>query len=254
MLPTCTTPAYRRRLRRAAIRRSACVLGLSLDEGESESLALEAIRASNPVVYRALDEFLANRDAWYEMHERFNASGNRGRLSGPQILEFIERGKAREASERRLGELLDWSSAHTTGFAAAARLNSLTQWFCDECGRIIEKPLDGTVEYRTALGPDRVHHSGFRIVHNGNGNEGLCRSSRGSDIPLDLLSREKGLLRLLGRQSDDPSWAETLRRVLVPHYEEARRHFDRARADGWEVIDDMLSGEKLLAIIEAFAK
>jgi hypothetical protein len=57
---------------------------------------------------------------------------------------------------------------------------------------------------------------------------------------------------MLSVQSSDPSWSETVRRVLVPHYEQARFFFEQARADGWEVIEEKLSKEKLVAIIEAF--
>lgn len=60
---------------------------------------------------------------------------------------------------------------------------------------------------------------------------------------------------MLNRQSSDPSWAETVRRVSVPYYEEARPWFDEAASDGWETQHkDKLSCEKLIAIIQAFTR
>lgn len=132
-------------------------------------------------------------------------------------------------------------------------LEPLLQWRCDSCGRLIERPRHGTVTYGYVPNAEPYRrHVDFRIVHNGNVENGVCQGAAHADILLDDLVRERGILKLLGRQSIDPSWAETVRRVLVPHYEEARAWFDAARADGLEVIDEKLSKEKLLAIIKMF--
>lgn len=52
----------------------------------------------------------------------------------------------------------------------------LQQWQCDTCGRLIKKPRHGTVTFRLVpeAGPmDR--YVDFRIVHNGNVNDGVCQ-------------------------------------------------------------------------------
>ena len=91
-------------------------------------------------------------------------------------------------------------------------------------------------------------------MHNGNVGNGVCQGDAKADIPLEDLAGERGILGLLGRQSSDPSWAEVVRRIVVPHYEEARVWFDDARRDGWEVIEDKLTKDKLVAIIDAFTR
>ncbi len=58
---------------------------------------------------------------------------------------------------------------------------------------------------------------------------------------------------MLGVQSSDPSWAEAVRRLLVPYYEEARYYFKKARADGAEIIDEKLTSQELLLIIKKFS-
>ncbi len=136
------------------------------------------------------------------------------------------------------------------------RLEPLRQWQCDTCKHLIENPSDGVVEYRhmfDVFAPD--NHADIQIVHDRRLNDGLCQRAAAlhRDIPLDELSAERGLLRMLGVQSTDSSWAETVRRVLVPHYEEGRRWFKEARAEGWEVIETKITPDKLVAIIETYA-
>ena len=130
-------------------------------------------------------------------------------------------------------------------------LEPLGQWHCDECGEIIEKPLHGTLEFRWNREADSKED--FRIVHNGNVGNGRCQIHQ-LDITLEGVAGAKGLLRLLGAQSADPSWSEAVCRILVPYYEEARAYLDAARADGVEVIRDKLSEEKLKMIINNFGR
>jgi hypothetical protein len=56
-------------------------------------------------------------------------------------------------------------------------------------------------------------------------------SSTVLDILLEELAAERGSLHMRGVQSTHPSRSEPVRRVLVPHYEEARRCFNEACAD-----------------------
>ena len=132
------------------------------------------------------------------------------------------------------------------------RLKPILQWYCDGCGEIIERPHDGTVEF-SDVGTDRKDFCDFRIVHNGNVRGGDCQVHHG-DVLLEDLVGTKGLLRLLEKQSADPSWSETVCRVLVPYYEEARAYFDVARANGQEVIRGKLSEKELAEIIKKYGE
>jgi hypothetical protein len=124
------------------------------------------------------------------------------------------------------------------------RLQPLQQWKCDACGQIIERPDVGWVEWLAGPTQGTKAH-GFRIVHNSN----LCQypsSARVHDIHLLHLVGSDGLATLLsllapgrpaGNREDGVTsideWAELVRRVQVPHYEEARQYWADAKADGF---------------------
>jgi hypothetical protein len=128
-------------------------------------------------------------------------------------------------------------------------LKPLEQWFCDRCGDVIQKPEDGWVHWRR--GKDRKIHS-IEILHHlmaspKGGQDGCYAKDPDSDLHLHHMLGTRGLVILLsmvdvgryhdpagkdGGVADLRNWAETFRRLHVPHYEEARRYFDQARADG----------------------
>jgi hypothetical protein len=124
------------------------------------------------------------------------------------------------------------------------KLLPLHQFKCDACGQIIERPDAGWVEW--LAGPTRgTKAHGFRIVHNSN----RCQyPSRGQvhDIHLVHLLGPDGLAALLVLLAPDGQmgnreegvaslyeWGELVRRLHVPHYEEARQYWADAEADGF---------------------
>lgn len=141
----------------------------------------------------------------------------------------------------------------------AMTLAPLAQWRCDACGRLIGNANEGVVQFHYVNdAPVERREVDFRIVHGGNAEDGSCITRRSGlglgDMPLRDLVGERAILKMLGHQSTDPTWAEVFRRVCVPYYEEARHLFDKARMGGWEVIPEKLSVEKLMGIINAFTR
>lgn len=138
----------------------------------------------------------------------------------------------------------------------------LTHWYCDSCGKQIKEAADGIVVWRRERGLVTEH----RIVHRGQcdipelpasenlseflGPDGLVKLTafftRGRILTLHGEDEENEVL-------DASAFAELIRRLHVPHYEEARRHFDSPElydryADGGEVAPYMQ--EALKALIE----
>ena len=129
-------------------------------------------------------------------------------------------------------------------------------WYCDVCG----EPLgvaEGTLAYWSS--PDGTCNRYFRIVHRGACfdrtriiNLGLPDPAQTSSAPLKDVSGPKvaAIVSLLTRLAGPRvrsgeqlvpvgavgDWAHTLRRLLVPRYEAAYRHFEEAHADG--LVDD----------------
>jgi len=121
-------------------------------------------------------------------------------------------------------------------------LEPLRQWICDACGQIISAPDHGFVEWKET---DRGKKYGFRIVHNAKysprkDNGGDCfysHQERGGDLYLERIIGLEGLVTLtswidVGEWHHDdypgPSvlnlreWVTLVRRVQLPHYEQAR--------------------------------
>lgn len=131
------------------------------------------------------------------------------------------------------------------------KLLPLQQWICDTCGKIIESPGDGWLEWVYDQG--QAHD--FRIVHHlpkspiqraeGCYQHGM-RSGR-ADMHLDSYLGADGLASLLsflaiGQIDPDDSGprvestrelAELIRRLQLPHYEEARIYWADAERDGY---------------------
>ena len=130
------------------------------------------------------------------------------------------------------------------------KLNSLQQFICDECQGVIEKIDDGWVEWFN--GDENPLH-GFRIVHGSKASSrfkkgGNCyypESSNASGLQLKVFTGSDGLALLLsffGRKLSDPNeFAEIIRRIYIPHYEEARHYLEKAYTSG--IIDDKVYGQ-----------
>jgi hypothetical protein len=124
------------------------------------------------------------------------------------------------------------------------QLIPLQQWKCDTCGQIIDGPQAGWVEWLAGPTAGTKAH-GFRVVHNSN----RCQypsTGRVRDMHLIHLTGSDGLATLLallapgGRTGDRErgvadldEWGELVRRLHVPHYEEARQYWSDADADSF---------------------
>jgi hypothetical protein len=140
------------------------------------------------------------------------------------------------------------------------KLRPLEQFICDECGELIEKPEDGWLEWIDDC-KNPIH--GFRIVHadgasprrNSGKNCYYPESSDISDMHLASFSKIDGLAILLSffeRNLGTPKQlAEIIRRLHIPHYEEARRYLERATSDCF--IDNIDSSQTdLKRVIEEY--
>lgn len=147
------------------------------------------------------------------------------------------------------------------------RLRPLEQWICDACGQRIESPHAGWIEWLAGSTPGTKAH-GFRIVHNSN----RCQypsTGRVHDLHLMHAIGPDGLAALLGLLAPGRStgiladgvtsvdeWAMLVRRLHIPHLEEARQYWAEAVADGFftEISEDAIfSQATLLALIERYA-
>ncbi|ADO59837.1 hypothetical protein [Paenibacillus polymyxa] len=142
------------------------------------------------------------------------------------------------------------------------RLVPLKQWYCDHCGKVIERPEDGYLEWKKK-GNDTSY--GFRIVH-----FKTCQYNENAlnpneilqDLQLDEFVGSDGLVRLLWllrelkfRNVDE--MYEIFQRIQLPNYEEARTHFNEAVDDGYiEMIGarENSFSHNLLTIIEKYAQ
>jgi hypothetical protein len=124
------------------------------------------------------------------------------------------------------------------------KLLPLRQWKCDACGLVIDGPEAGWVEWLAVPTRGTKAHR-FRIVHNSN----RCQypsAGRVRDIHLAHLVGPDGLGLLLALLAPDrqagsredgvaslDEWCELVRRLHLPHYEEARQYRQDAEADGF---------------------
>lgn len=125
----------------------------------------------------------------------------------------------------------------------------LSIWYCDSCGEKISLPGEGYVLWKSRN--DRFH--AFRVVHQDKCDDGSDEHS----LPLAELLGPSGLTRLISWLSAGPilsgsvsgqpivanfdEYADLLRRLHVPYYEQARQLFQSddvqgAYADANEVL------------------
>ena len=157
-------------------------------------------------------------------------------------------------------------------------LAPLEQWTCDTCGEVIETARDGYLEWLHGGIDDLFTAHGFRIVHHSPRSPGQPHGNcyrysnypNRQDLHLDAFVGADGLGTLLSllapAQGDDstrmkardPNEAvEVIRRLHLPHYEEARRYFETARADGFLVDSDPAAWfwqQNLLTIIRRYGE
>ncbi len=129
-------------------------------------------------------------------------------------------------------------------------LKPLVNFYCDACGELIHEPSHGYVEWTWTEEDDQRLDSGWRIVHHPlhsprpNG----CYADLPLSTALDEYLSSDGQARLLAfldvgrhirtserrnRVKDMEEYVEFVRRLTLPHYEEARRYWSRAEQDGY---------------------
>jgi len=157
-------------------------------------------------------------------------------------------------------------------------LEPLKHFICDTCGRVIEDPADGVVEWLQKTNSEgRYVASQFRIEHRDSpmsNDPSVCmqhrHTSAGCDADLDLYleTAQAQLCCLLSPFSyDDPrgtgksliddyyEYAEFVRSVTITYYEEARQYFPLMEQNG-EMRENseilFFSEENLKRIIEKY--
>jgi hypothetical protein len=150
-------------------------------------------------------------------------------------------------------------------------LRPLQEWICDACGETIASSADGWLAWRCAPGapglPGRLF-SDFRVLHRAGCVEPAPDPASGA--PLSGFCGASGIVRLLvfvdAPRTADPTgaahgvasgreYAELVRRLTVPYYEEARQYWVSAAADGgrrWGVGLALQTAAQLRALIAAY--
>lgn len=157
------------------------------------------------------------------------------------------------------------------------KLAPLTQWYCDSCGEVVQKPEHGYVVWsksKTSEGYflDHSHKIIHIKPHSPRNPRGTCDDDRErypASLPLLEWIGAKGIIRILSvidpgiyhqenyrgpRIRDMREWAEFLRRLHLPYYEEARRYWDRAMAEYFDDVNEvrMFMPDYLKDMIEHF--
>lgn len=147
------------------------------------------------------------------------------------------------------------------------KLTPLKQWICDTCGEIIKQPKDGWFEWYSDR---KAHlHTGFRIVHHKHPCQYDCEKLRQqnktdlSECLTDVVGSD-GLGSLLNmmalpenispyKLADIGEFAEIIRRLHLPYWEEARLYWKEARKDGFHD-GCSVSEDTLLSIITEYGE
>jgi hypothetical protein len=158
----------------------------------------------------------------------------------------------------------------------------LEQWICDKCGGLIKSPENGWFEWLTGdSNGQKVGAHGFKIVHD---SPSSPRGLKGcyhyedeldrADNHLSYFVGAEGMVRLLAKLDVGPiidpqrisripgvrdirEFAEYFRRLMLPHYEEARTYFEAANSDGFfEGMNEyrVYQQETLQMIIEKYGR
>jgi hypothetical protein len=129
------------------------------------------------------------------------------------------------------------------------QLEPLRQWICDTCGELIARPEDGWVEWQNEkqkTSEPEPRYYDFRIVHQIVASPRREERTEGCYAPnhqmmsshLHHLLGPDGLIGWIehierGTVKDLDGWAEMMRRLYIPYYEEARLYLADARDDGY---------------------
>jgi hypothetical protein len=141
-------------------------------------------------------------------------------------------------------------------------LEPLEQWICDTCGELIAEAKDGWLEWQRKERPDGSYgRFAFRICHHllasprkKENPEGCYRNKQSHNHLREFLGPD-GLTAFVGMiergEIDDlKNWAEIVRRLFTPGYEEARQHFREAVEEG--LLEDVDEGR--MATVETLAR
>ncbi|MGL5378965.1 hypothetical protein [Clostridium sp.] len=126
----------------------------------------------------------------------------------------------------------------------------LSKWYCDVCGELIERPEDGYVQFNR--NNPNYNFDDFIIVHHYPASPLKDKRKNGcykyhSDLNLIYFLGDEGRVYLLSFLDKDlyyhsnpdvqavnlREWNDLFMRVQVSYYEEARRYWDKALADGY---------------------
>ena len=139
------------------------------------------------------------------------------------------------------------------------------QWICDKCGKVIEKPEDGWLEWLE----DHHGRGSFKIVHHAAASRYPVKKRscyhyphhpQGQGLYLGPFLGPDGLAQLSvwvysPGVKDLKEWVEMFRRLHVPHYEETRRCWRAAQSDDYFeglVEEDRYSQDVLQGIIQQY--
>ncbi len=136
-------------------------------------------------------------------------------------------------------------------------LNPLTQFVCDSCGQLIEKPENGYVEWKNELDPVSGSYktSGYRIAHHSDSSPlkapQACylysrlpgSNSVNLDLFLEFLPQQLPFFLDAGyicnpqrtscpQVADFAEFTDFMRRFTVPYFEQARLFFPKAKEEG----------------------
>lgn len=127
-------------------------------------------------------------------------------------------------------------------------LEPLRQFYCDKCNKLIERPLDGSLEWSINEVKGRLRLGNFSIVHK--------YSSSTKSSCLDSSKDNKDLMGYMGenignilsfydsgelinpiyegpRPENLREFTEIAKRLSVPYYEEGRHYLKNATDDGY---------------------
>ncbi|WP_311276387.1 hypothetical protein [Methylobacterium sp. WCS2018Hpa-22] len=151
-------------------------------------------------------------------------------------------------------------------------MKALRQWLCDSCREVIFSPEDAWVEW---LGHRDGGRTGFRICHHqlatpeGFQSYSIFDAASGRpNMHMNRLIGPNGLLRLMEMVEDQGSFSnssgyrrvanmkeflELMRRVQIPHYEEARQYIAAYQEDNFFEKDfERLQVQELQAVIARY--